>query len=123
MSRSLDGYLMLGWEVEKWNAANYDGDLSEEAEERVTEILGKTWIDRHGCDPIVYRTLYYDCDYMYVGVVLMTSDDSLFEPKSYGEFLSANAELLTETAKELYCAIMGKDPDDEPMLMCLGCEG
>ena len=120
MSRSLDGYLILGWEVEKWDAANYDDGLSETAEERVTEILGKPWIGRE--DPILHRSLYEYSDYMYVGLVLMNWN-SLFEPKPYGEFLSANAELLVDTAKELYRAIMGKEPDDEPMLVCVASEG
>ena len=125
MSRSIDGYLMLGWEVETEDVANYDemDGLSEDAEAKVTEILGKRWIERSWCEPIVFPSLYYDCDYMYVGVVLMNSKYSLFEPKPYGEFLSANAETLTDTAKELYRAIMGKEPDEEPVLMCVASEG
>lgn len=125
MGRTIDGQLILGWEVEVWDAVNYDEEagLTEDAERRVDEILGKTWAQRHFCEPITFKSLYYQCDYMYVGLMLMNEHLGEFGPKEYGEFLSANAELLTETAKELYTAIMGTEPVDDPMLLVVGREG
>lgn len=127
MSRTIDGSLILGWEVEVCAAANYDRAVGPtiDAEDRVTEILGRTWIERPFCDPITYRTVYHEYDYMYVGLMLANNDCGSFEfeAKEYGEFLSANAALLTKTAKELYTAIMGTEPADEPKLLIVGSEG
>jgi len=125
MSRSIDGYLMLGWEVEVWDAGNYDLDdgLSEGAEERVTEILGKPWLSRGYAEPIVFPSLYLNCDYMYVGLVLISSKYDWLDAKTYGEFLASNARLFESTAKDLYAAIMGKEACDEPRLMCVTCDG
>lgn len=125
MSRSLDGYLMLGWEVETENVANYDetDGLSEDVEAKVTEILGKKWIDRSWCEPIVFPSLYYDCDYMYVGLVLMSDHCDNVEIEGYAHHLLSNAELFEKTACELYETIVGSVPETEPKLMCVTCDG
>ena len=125
MSRSLDGYLMLGWEVETENVANYDemDGLSEDAEAKVTEILGKKWVDRLWCEPIVFPSLYYDCDYMCVGLVLMSDHCDCFETEGYARHLLSNAELFEKTACELYETIVGSVPETAPKLMCVACEG
>lgn len=125
MSRSIDVYLMLGWEVEVEDAANFDYEdgLSDEAEERVTEILGKSWVYRTWCDPIVHPSLYYECEYMYVGFVLMSSYFDCLDMQEYARHLENNAELFTRTAYDLYAAIMGKDATTEPKLLCVTCEG
>lgn len=125
MSRSLDGYLMLGWEVEMEDVANYneiDG-LSEDAEAKVDGILGKKWIDRSWCEPIVFPSLYYDCDYMYVGLVLMSNYSDNVEIKGYARHLLSNAELFEKTACELYETIVGSVPETAPKLMCVACDG
>lgn len=125
MSRSIDGYLMLGWEVEVEDAANFDymDGLSDEAEKRVTEILGKSWVQRSWCDPIVHPSAYYECDYMYIGLVLMSKYSDYLDIQEYARHLEDNAELFTKTAYDLYAAIMGKDADIEPKLLCVACEG
>lgn len=125
MGRSLDGYLMLGWEVETENVANYDemDGLSEGAEAKVTEILGKEWAGRSWCEPIVFPSLYYDCDYMYVGLVLMSDNCDDVEIKGYAHHLLSNAELFEKTACELYETIVGSVPETAPRLMCVTCEG
>lgn len=125
MSKSIDGYLILGWEVEVEDAANFDYEdgLINGAEERVTEILGKNWIQRIQCDPIVHPSLYYECEYMYVGLVLMNSYSDCLDMQEYARHLEDNAELFTKTAYDLYAAIMGKDADTEPKLLCVACEG
>lgn len=125
MNADISGYLMLGWEINQREAANYKGCLvlSEEAEKRVGETLGKPWLELFEASPIIDHGYDYVADSIYlantmhIGVVLMSDWDSMFDVKSYGEFLSANADLLTNTAKELYRAIMGKEPDEEPNLM------
>ena len=125
MSKSIDGYLMLGWEVEVEDAANFDYEdgLINGAEEKVTEILGKSWIQRSWCDPIVHPSLYYECEDMYVGLVLMSSYSDYLDMQEYARHLENNAELFTKTAYDIYVAIMGKDAITEPKLLCVACEG
>lgn len=125
MGKTIDAYLILGWEVEVWDMENYDNGagITDAAEERVAEILGKSWFSRAFCDPIIFPSLYYGCDYAYVGLVLMSSDTDGLAVGEYGTFLSAHSEMLARTAYDLYAAIMGKDADEEPKLMCVSCEG
>lgn len=125
MSRVIDGYLMLGWEVEVDEAENYDDEdgLSEDAESRVTEILGRGWVERVWCDPIIKPSLYYDCDYMYVGLVLMNSRNDCLDTDGYARHLLGNSELFERVACDLYQAVMGRAPETKPKLMCVTCEG
>lgn len=125
MGRRLDGYLMLGWVVDTEDAANYDeiDGLSEGAEDKVTEILGKEWIERTWCEPIVFPSLYCDCDYMYVGLVLMSDHCDNVEIEGYARHLLGNAALFEKTARELYETIVGSVPETAPKLICVTCEG
>lgn len=125
MGRSLDGYLMLGWEVETEDVANYDemDGLSECAEAKVAEILGKKWTERTWCEPIVFPSLYYDCEYMYVGLVLMSNHCGNVEIEGYAHHLLGNAELFEKTARELYETIVGSVPETAPKLICVTCDG
>ena len=116
---------MRGWEVEVEDAANYDAmdGLSEDAEAKVTEILGKGWIDRTWCGPIVLPSLYYDYGWMYVGLVLMSDHCDNVEIEGYAHHLLGNAMLFEKTACELYETIVGSAPKTAPKLICVTCEG
>ena len=122
MSVSIEGSLILGWEVEVWEAENYeDGWLTDEAEERLSEVYGSvSEFDNH---PLTFWSLYEDCDYMWVGLKLMDHWSLFDDVGEYGRFLASNAELLTRTAHEIYKAVMGKPAEDEPVLMCVGSMG
>lgn len=116
---------MLGWEIEVEDARNYDVEdgLTAEAEARVTEILGKRWIDRSWCEPINFWSAYEYCDYMYIGLELMNNHIDCLPVGEYGQFLASNADLLVKTAYEIYEAIMGEQAECPPIVMCIGSEG
>lgn len=128
MGRSINGYLMLGWEVEIEDAKNYDdyGDgLTDEAERRIDEIVG---IVSDWSYPIEFYSSYGDCDEMWVGLRLMSNDGAIgyygsLDVGEYGLFLLNNSEVLVEKACAIYEAVMGERPDEEPRLMCFGTEG
>ena len=125
MGRVAEGHLFLGWEVYVDDAENYneeDGFING-AESVVYGILGKPWI-QCDCYPVLSYSIYYECEYIYIGLELM--DDSpcyRFGVEDYGQFLTSNAKLLTKTACEIYEAVMGRHPDTDPMLMCVGRDG
>lgn len=125
MGVSIDGYLMLGWEVEAYEAEGWGErqGLAEEAEARVAEILGKGEWDLGDAFPAKTYSLYYDCDWVYVGLVLLGDDSSLVDVGGYGTHLASNAELFERVARELYEAIVGHEPPDGPKLMCVTVEG
>jgi hypothetical protein len=122
MGRNVEGHLMLGWEVDRYDAKGLDDDdeLTDDAARRVREIMGKYEL------PYEQWSLYVPCDYIWIGLKLVetswmsTTDLRVGE---WGEFLAANAELLEHKARELYEAIMGKPADTPPLVMCVGCEG
>jgi hypothetical protein len=122
VSVNIEGSLILGWEVEVWEAENYeDGWLTDEAEERLSEVYGSVSdLDNY---PLMFWSLYEDCDCMWVGLKLMDHWSLFDDVGEYGKFLMSNAELLTKTAHEIYKAVMGKPAEDEPVLMCVGSMG
>lgn len=122
MSVSVEGSLILGWEVEVCDARNYEyGWLTDEAEERLNEVYG-TVSDLYNY-PLTFWSLYEDCDYMWVGLTLMDRWSYFDDVGEYGKFLMSNAELLTKTAHEIYKAVMGRPAEGEPILMCVGSMG
>lgn len=125
MGMVAEGHLFLGWEVYVEDAENYDNEdwLINGAESVVYGILGKPWA-KCDCYPVLSESIYYECEYIYVGLDLMNPllcDN--FDVEDYGQFLMSNAKLLKKTACEIYEAIIGRHPDTDPMLMCIGCEG
>ena len=125
MSITVDGYLMLGWEVEVEDAKNYDvyDGPTEDADEALASILGVPWDDTR-CVPIVFWSEYAECEKMWIGLTLMDWESGDIYPGEYGEFLIKNADKLTEAARCIYRAIMGEQPvGNPPSLMCVGSMG
>lgn len=133
MSKSINAYLMLGWEVEVWDAKHYDeyDGLDDGAVNTIKSILASIGIDAKSefdCADwcINFWSLYHDCDYMRLGLVLASSDDKVGENDNLHEFASrllGYEKAYINAAYRIYEAVMGKPAECPPVLMCVGEEG
>lgn len=126
MSRSLDGYLILGWEVEDDVSSDDEWDEKDSrAEEKLEPIATELGLKPYQIGPAWWWSAFCECDCMWVGVRLGTADywGSSGSIQEFSRWLSENADRYEKVAYEVYEEIMGSPADTPPEVLEIGCEG
>lgn len=131
MSKSINAYLMLGWDVEIEDAKHYDvyDGFDEHSLAGIKAALAELGIeakDWYDCMKysINFWSLYHDCEWMRLGFVLASNSDT--KSTSMGEFASRmhdNVDAYETAALRIYEAVMGVPASEPPEIMCVGEEG
>lgn len=127
MGRSLDAYLIVGWEVDKYEVPNFDkyaygfdfdgdGDFIKKVREVLSEYDGEQPWER--TEPFHQYTLDYDCDEIWLGISVPLVNKGMTLPE-FTTTLGYECGKYVASAKRLYELFMGEPPSDEPRVMCV----
>ena len=135
MGRSIDGYLILGWEVECSDCecmydedGEYIGDWEEndDVAKKVRDAFKAIGMDdSYSNGPTWVYSLYYDNDYMWVGVRIAYENDmeNYEDIHAFVRRIDSRANDYEKAAYAIYEAIVGSPAKDSPCVMSIGCEG
>lgn len=127
MSRSLDGYLILGWEVDnELEELEDDGEARQQmAEEKIKSVSKELGLGKWSHGPVWFWSAYYPCDRMWVGLRVANGSwlDSKEDIHEFVRRMSENADKYEKLAYEIYEIVMDRPADTPPKILEIATEG